>query len=51
MDGNTLIITLAIVTLAIVLAIGIWQIVRNRQAKRDHEHSAVTENRPDLRSR
>jgi len=42
MSDFNLIYLLAGATFILVLAIGVWQIMRARQAKRDNEHSALT---------
>ena len=42
MSDFNIIYLLAGITLLLVLAIGVWQISRARQAKRENEHSAMT---------
>lgn len=50
MDSSTLIITLAIVTLVLVLAYAAWQRAKVSKAKDTHEHSALTAGHPEQRS-
>lgn len=40
---------LALLTLGIAIAVGVWQLARVRKAKRTHEHSAMTEHDPKAR--
>lgn len=40
---------LALVTFALVLIFAIWQRSDVRKAKREHQHSAMTEGKPELR--
>ncbi len=47
-SGNTVWL-LALVTFVIVLAIAIWQRRSAAKAKDSHEHTAMTEGRPDMR--
>jgi FtsZ-interacting cell division protein ZipA len=47
--SNTWIWLLAIATLVVALAIGMWQRRKASKAKVDHEHSAMTSGRPDQR--
>lgn len=42
-SSSTLIIVLALVTLGIGVAYGIYQRIRASQAKQNHEHSALTQ--------
>jgi hypothetical protein len=49
LDGGTLVIALALATLLIVLAIGIYQRARVSRAKAENEHSALSED-PRLRN-
>jgi Tfp pilus assembly protein PilE len=50
MSDSTLIITLALVTLLVGVAYGIWQLVMVRRAKKKHHHTALTEGKPEQRS-
>lgn len=50
MNSSDLIITLALVTLVLGLAVGLWQRGRASKAKRDHEHSSFAHAPGDLRS-
>jgi hypothetical protein len=50
MDSNSIIIVLAVVTLAIGIVVGIVQVMRTRRSKRKHEHSSLAST-PGLRER
>ena len=50
MDTNSLIVVLALATLLAALGVGVWQFARARQAEKTNEHSALSENRPELRA-
>lgn len=43
MSDFNIIYLLASVTLVLVLGIGLWQMRRRNEAKRNHEYSALTE--------
>jgi hypothetical protein len=47
--SNTWVWILAVATLIVALAIGVWQRRKASKAKVDHEHSAMTRGRPDQR--
>ena len=47
--GDPLVIALLLFTLCAGVAIGIWQVMKVRKAKREHSHSAMTANAPQQR--
>lgn len=49
MDNSSLVITLALVTLVLVVAYALWQRHRVSKAKDEKHHSALTAGRPDQR--
>ena len=50
MDNSSLIISLALVTLILVVAVLLWQRYKVGKAKSEHHHSALTEGHPEQRS-
>jgi cytochrome oxidase assembly protein ShyY1 len=49
MNTDDMVLWLALATLGVAVAIGLWQVRRVRRAKARHSHSALTEGRPDQR--
>lgn len=49
MDNGSTVWILALVTFGLVLAVAFWQRARVEKAKKNHEHSAMTAGKPELR--
>ena len=49
MENDGLINTLALATLILAIAFGLWQWFKAGRAKSEHHHSAMTEGHPELR--
>ena len=50
MNDSNLILYLAIATLLAAVVYGVIQLLKVRQAKKNHTHSAMTEGHPEARS-